>query len=99
MTALETDEAVAGKLGPYGYGERDIITTPGWTGAFRPATDPVAALWALERYCKEHGLAAALRLSKDAEPLWSCTLGWGEAWNSFYCSKEEAICAAILGDG
>lgn len=99
-TPQEWNEAVAKALG------LDVIKSGRnagliyWRGknheAFKPWTDPAAALWVMERFCKERKRAAALRLSGDDHPEWSCTLGWGEGWNFFYALMPEAICRMIV---
>ena len=83
---------------PHPLGEMEYICETKCYGVkFEPATDHAAALWALDRWCKGKGKAVALRRSNDKKPLWSCTFGWGEPWNSFYPNLCEAISEAIVG--
>lgn len=101
-TPHELNEAVAKKLGLAKclddrghvwvdeYFQRDKL--------FDPATDPAAALWALERYCDERKLDPAL---EKYEGHWECQLWHDVAGGSKVLNRGEgtfceAICRAIV---
>lgn len=98
-TPQQWNEAVARKLGlGFDYGHNGTILTTDYERGqrtFSPATDPAAALWALERWCDEHGCVAHL-IRSSVSKNWSCRFH-GESPHKAYATIQEAIYKAIVG--
>ena len=108
-TPQELNEAVAEKLGLTLFPPDEsyppwicrVKEYEDWNGHyannFSPATDPAAALWALERFCNDNEcIGAFVRFDRQS---WTCSIvnadnkTTGRGMGTF-C---EAICLAIVG--
>lgn len=99
LTDQELNEGVAKALGlrhevsPYGVVWLDHSEQSG--PEFSPATDPAAAVWALERYCKDQRVAGVVRCLGMLDQ-WTCCIGEEPENIPLYKTAERAICLAIL---